>query len=332
VFDKTPFVVRCAPRLMDTHAPPPGVTSFQQAVLDNSTSRAVEASLAAEAKLLTIFAEGKFRDALAGYKTLEAQALAALPPKDLLRRLDSNLDYTEYTTNFNVTIFSNDTNLNWAVTPTLHDFDTYGFFPNLWQLKVSNAPNSPKHHAVEHTLNVIETELYGLKEFRDPFNPSWDEAAERGQYVFENIHRNVLGADWKYGTSFLVYRNSVIRSRALMVPADSGRWYDMCLSDEHINRGIWFAGRWHKNAWNCSAMKIGAPLGRSDAQLHLFYSAALYYHELLRMDLPSALALYVWELLDPSATLKGVSDQPEVMVLGSVRTSDLKFIAASFPV
>merc|ERR1712032_184016 len=87
-----------------------------------------------------------------------------------------------------------------------------------------------------------------------------------------------------------------------------------------------------KPNFNCDSdgISFDEPPGRAASQMHLFVRLAKLYQKINSNGFFGQLALQVWHLLDPQATLEGLKDMPEAIVLGSVKMSDLKFIVASF--
>merc|ERR1719453_1103558 len=83
--------------------------------------------------------------------------------------------------------------------------------------------------------------------------------------------------------------------------------------------------------YDCSGMSLDEAPGRADSQMHLLVRLATLWQPRNSRGLAGEVAMHVWHLLDPQATLANPVDLPEVIVLGSVLMSDLKFIVSSFP-
>merc|ERR1712100_89318 len=105
-----------------------------------------------------------------------------------------------------------------------------------------------------------------LKPFVNPGHPaSMEEANERGRYVFKNMHRFDIGGDWNFGSTVLIYRQSVIRDRSIQVVGDSGQWVMACVQQKSKPAG-----------YDCDGMRT--PQGRLGADLHEFYGQASIWH------------------------------------------------------
>lgn len=280
---------------------PPGVTDYQKQLLESTMAPAVAASKAAESKLLGIFSSSRFTDHLKSLGTSKAAELASMAPADLLGELKENFDFVEYTTNFQLGIL-------------LSDWQDHGWYLSSWQYCVQVGHGCP-----QELYDISETTLYKLKPFAQQGHPtSMEEANERGRYVFKNMHLLDIGGDWNFGSTVLIYRQSVIRDRAIQVGGDSGMWVQDCLLNSSKP----------PSGYDCNWMRMSQ--GRLGADLHEFYGQAVAWHEMRQRTLEGEIAQNIWNLLDPEATVNTVLDDPEIIIMGSVTPDDVKTISASF--
>jgi hypothetical protein len=241
-------------------------------------------------------------------------ALAEKSPRELLEVLKLNLDTVDYTTNFNLEPWQQ----QWAMGQTVDNIDDLGSFANLWQLELRGY--APRCDDCEKA----EVDFYKLKQFATRASPSWDEAAERGVYIFKNVHRVDIGGDWTFGHTVAVYRNSVMRTRSLMTPGDSGLWFGKGCKEQPMKTDDQF---------DCSAYSVDMPIGVPgvDSEMHMLVRQAAAWAPKFG-GFAGSLAAIFHNMLDPEATMNVFNDCPEAMVLGSVLMTDLKMIVASFPV
>jgi len=295
-------------------ADPPGVTPFQQTRLAVAMSEAKAASASAEPELLSHLDSSDFKEALRAFGTSTSTALADKSAHELLDLLKLNVDTLDYSTNFNLEPWQQ----QWARGQTPENVDAIGWFANLWQLELRGYAPSCR------TCAEAEEEFYKLKHFADRMHPNREEAAERGVYIFQGIHRTDIGGDWTFGHTAAMYRTSVMRTRALMLPGDSGQWLDKGCKDQPSKID---------SQYDCSGFSLDMPAGvpGKDSEMHMILRQAVSWQPTYG-GLAKSLAAIFHDMLDPEATVKLIRDCPEVMVLGSVQLTDLKMIVASFPV
>lgn len=281
---------------------PPGVTDYQKQLLESTMTPAIAASKAAESKLLGVFSSTRFTDHLKGLGTPKAAELASTAPGDILAELKENFEFVEYTTNFKLDIL-------------LSDWQDHGWYLSSWQYCVLVGHGCP-----QELYDISETSLYKLKPFAQKGHPtSMEEANERGRYVFKSMHLLDIGGDWNFGSTVLIYRQSVIRNRAIQVGGDSGQFVDACVL--HTSPP--------PSGYDCNFMN-NMVQGRLGADLHEFYGQAVAYHQVRQRTLEGEIAQNIWNLLDPDATINTVADDPEIIIMGSVTPDDVKVISASF--
>jgi len=116
----------------------------------------------------------------------------------------------------------------------------------------------------------IETKIYGMKSFGKHGEPrSMLEAAERGVYCLANSMRSDAGSPL-YGDVSAVFRNDLLRDRAIISAIDTGEWSALC---NYSSRDS--SQSWPPYQTNCSAYNF--TLGTLDWFDHLILYSLNYW-------------------------------------------------------
>jgi len=225
-----------------------------------------------------------------------------------------------------------------CATPNITTLDTWGYYPNSWQLLAVNSSIAAQVAPAQlDVYDASEKALYGLKPFmHDPakVHPTWDEAAERNVYISVNLRREASGIEY-FGPYAMVWRQSVVRARALVISADDGHWQFACNASLHVPWAKWWWPLMSKTAYDCTAMggtgyaapDFHPPAAMNGHELHtLARNAQTFRH--LGLSLPRLLV----QLLSPRADIEPIEQYmyTEGALLGGGRISDAKAILASF--
>lgn len=315
----------------------PELTAYQRQFLTKTREQAISNSRAAEASLLATFRSHDYQREVS--RVGDAR-LAALSPEETLSRLKLAMDSIEFATSFGLTpaqLRLHPEMATCCATPNITTLDGWGYYPNAWQLLAVNSSLAAEVPLGQFEIyDASETSLYGLKQFaHDPATsrPTWAEAAERNVYVSVNLQRHASGIEY-FGPYALVWRQSVVRQRALVIASDDGHWQFACNKSLHPPTRKWW---WPIAflAYDCTAMGgkgykqpgFRPPAAMNGAELHtLARNAQTFRH--LGTTLPRLLV----QLLSPQATAEPVEQYfyTEAALAGAGRISDAKVILASF--
>jgi len=313
---------------------PQPMTEYQKGMLNWAAPIAAAASRAAEPELLEAFSSQAYQQEI---EKLGDAVLATLSANETLDRLKAALDSIEYGTTFGLGPLQRAQQPGMS-SPNISTIDNWGgVYPNQWQLKYYNS--TLVKGLDTNGWNIYtggEVGLYHLKPFANPLHPTWEETAERPTYVTIN-DRRVDSGNEVFGEYTLVYRGSVVKNRAVIIPADSGEWQNACNSSIHTQRKWWW--KVLENHWyHCEGFgKVpGGPAygepgwhptpARPGMELHTIVSGA----KIISQSLPRLLA----QILSPNAEVDFLETMfySEAALLGSVRMQDAKFLLVGFSV
>lgn len=322
---------------------PPAVTSYQKQLLASVAESGKAASEAAEELLLEAFRSKEFRLAMLVFDDPDAMRIASASAEDTLEELRQNLDSMEYTANFGLTAEDRREHPGKAG-PNFTTIDHWGYYPNMWQLKFANS--TLMQGVPDRQWDIYdgaEVGLYDLKGFAHPqeHNPTWAEAAERPTYTYKSLHRADTGCE-VYGAYTLIFRNGVIRDRALIAATDTGGWENAC---NQTLPGTRASDWWFKlfyGFYDCKGMggseykatNFHAKLARHGHEFHTILGNSIALRKLGGAGSHTAyLARLVWQMLSRNAVLSRIETlwNTEALVLGAVRMVDIKVMVASFP-
>jgi len=322
---------------------PPGLTAYQQQLLATLAETSKAASQVAGEVLLEEFSSSTFRMAMLAHGDADALRLATTSSAAILEELRQNLESMEYTSNFGLTAQDRAAHPGKAG-PNLTTIDYWGFYPNMWQMKIMNS--TLMQGVPDRQWDIYdgaEVGLYDMKGFAHPHerNPTWAEAAERPSYTYKSLRRADTGCE-VYGAYTLVFRNGVMRDRALIASTDTGGWENACNQSLPLGRAQdwWF--KLFYGFYDCVGM--GGP-DYNESGFHA--NIAMPGHEfqtivgnskaLRKMGGGGSSAVYlsrlVWQMLSRHAKYESIETlwNTEALVMGSVLMEDVKLMVASFP-
>jgi len=212
----------------------------------------------------------------------------------------------------------------------LAGIDHHGHIPTLWELKVDGKAKALPE-AQWQLVDAEETGLYRQPLFAKAADPNMTEAALRPSYVSGNLAHLDAGI-WEFGVYAPVYRQSVLKERAVVTGVDGGGWTTVCNSSSGSMNRVF---KWLKYAVDCDAIYAGGNaskgevvFGTMDNLLHSFYANTKTFGVF-----GETLARRMYQFMIPGASMHPLEDNMylEAVLFGPARMQDMKLFVASFP-
>ena len=221
---------------VDNSYPPARQSAYQRQYMANVSSLAAAASAAATPRVLSALGSLAFKQQLAAC----CPQLVGLPAGKLLALIEAEVAVAEITHNFGNPAPDSNTG------PNTSGMAALSAVPNTWMSALRgdmNPPNPQDSNGLWQCEGGLEIGIFGMKGFSLP-SPAWmqpksggtqfttpdsgvgwpanlSEAADRPVYGIWNLWKQAMPGRM-YGSTALVFRNSVVQASTFIAPMDSG--------------------------------------------------------------------------------------------------------------